>query len=161
MKKQNVLHLVEYLYLGGIERLLEQLASKTGDKANIYFFSYETEKLGGIGKQIQDKGFPVFTYKKKPGRDWQLIKELIRVIKENNIEVIHTHDFGPIEYAVLLKMRFPKLRLVHTQHTIINFIRHRKYTLFFQFASFFYYRIIAVSSFVKETILKHCQIMNR
>lgn len=161
MKRPNVLHLVEYLYLGGIERLLEQLASKTGEKANIHFFSYETQDLGGIGKQIEEKGFPVFIFKKKPGRDWQLIKELIRVIKENNIEVIHTHDFGPVEYAVLLKMRFPRLRLVHTQHTIIHFIRHRKYTLFFQFASYFYFRIIGVSTFVKDTILKHCQLMKK
>lgn len=159
MKKINVLHLVEYLYLGGIERLLEQLASKSKDHANICFFSYETERLEGIGKQIQEKGFPVFTYKKKQGRDWKLLKELIRVIKENKIKVIHTHDFGPVEYAVLLKVRFPKIRLVHTQHTVIHFVRFRRYTLFFQFASYFYHRIVAVSNYVKDTIISYCPMM--
>ena len=161
MKRQNVLHLVEYLYLGGIERVLEQLALKTGDKAKIHFFSYETENLMGIGKQIQDSGFPVFNYKKKKGRDLKLFKELVRVIKENKIDVIHTHDFGPIEYAVLLKIRFPSIRLIHTQHTMVHFIKNRKYTLFFQFASYFYYKIISVSSFVQETILEYCKRVNR
>ena len=161
MPKKNVLHLVEYLYLGGIERLLEQLAFKMDEKANVHFFSYETEKLDGIEKQIKDKGFPVFIYKKSNGRDCNLLAELIRVVKSEKIEVIHTHDFGPIEYAVLLKIRFPKIRLIHTHHTIFEFIKNRKYTFFFQFASFFYHRISVVSLFVKETILQHCPFMKR
>ncbi len=161
MKKQNVLHLVEYLYLGGIERLLEQLAVNAKDKANNHFFSYETSELGGIGKQIQESGFPVYTYKKSAGRDWNLVKTLIKIIKEQNIDVLHTHDFGPTEYAVLLKMRFPSLKLVHTQHTVINFIRHKKYTRFFQVASYFYSDIIAVSQFVADTIFEHCPLMKK
>lgn len=161
MKTKNVLHIVEYLYLGGIERLLEQLASHTGEKVKLYFFTYETEILGGIGKQIKDHGLPVFTYKKSAGRDWRLIVELIDIIKDNDIDVIHTHDFGPMEYAVLLKLRFPLLKLVHTQHTIIHFVRNWKYVIFFQLSSFFYNRIIAVSRFVEETLLEQCPLMNR
>lgn len=161
MKKQNVLHLVEYLYLGGIERLLEQLAVNTKEHANIHFFTYETTVLDGIGLEIKNKGFPVFTYKKKAGRDWDLIARLIKVIKEQNIEVLHTHDFGPVEYAVILKLRFPKLKLIHTQHTIIHFVRHKKYTRFFQFASYFYSKIIAVSDYTKNTILEYCPLMKK
>lgn len=161
MKKQNVLHLVEYLYLGGIERLLEQLAVNTKNQANVHFFTYETTVLDGIGKEILNQGFPVFTYKKKAGRDWDLIRQLIKVIKENKIEVLHTHDFGPVEYAVILKLRFPRLKLIHTQHTIIHFVRHRKYTRFFQFASYFYNKIIAVSAYTKNTIVEYCPLMKR
>lgn len=161
MQKKNVLHLVEYLYLGGIERLLEQLAHKMGEKTNISFFTYETPILQGIGKQIAERGFPVFTYKKSKGRDWLLFLELVRVVKTHHIDVIHTHDFGPMEYAVLLKMRFPHLRLIHTQHTVFEFIQKPKYKIFFQVASFFYFRISVVSHFVRETLLHHCPLMKR
>jgi glycosyltransferase involved in cell wall biosynthesis len=161
MTKKNILHIVEYLHLGGIERLLEQLASNSFEKSNVYFLTYETDTLSGIGKQIQDKGFPVFCIKKKKGRDWSLVKKILRMISENKIDVVHTHDFGPMEYAVLLKILRPWIRLVHTQHTLIHFIRNKKYTTFFQFASFFYYRIIAVSFFVKNTILEYCFFMKR
>lgn len=161
MEKKNVLHLVEYLYLGGVERMLEQLAGATSETINIYFFSYETEVLSGIGKQIKDNGFPVFIFKKKKGRDWVLVKKLINFIKEYRIDIIHTHDFGPIEYAVLLKVRFPHLKLIHTQHSVGHFICRFNYTLFFQFASFFYYKMISVSAFVEETILSHCRFMKR
>jgi glycosyltransferase involved in cell wall biosynthesis len=161
MTTKNVLHLVEYLYLGGIERLLEQIASNIDNGPNLFFFTYETEKLGGIGKQIKDKGFPVYNYKKIEGRDWRLLAKLSMVIQENSIDVVHTHDFGPMEYAVLLKIRYPRLRFIHTQHTIVHFVRNWKYTLFFQFASFFYCKIIAVSEFVKSQLLQQCPLMNR
>lgn len=156
---KNVLHLVEILYIGGIERLLEQLALHTSKETKLHFFTYETPVLGGIGKAIQDQGFPVFTYKKSAGRDWNLVKELIRVVKDNKIDVIHTHDFGPTEYAVILKMRFPKLRLVHTQHTMHHFIIKPQYRYFFQFASYFYHQIIGVSDFVKSSIVENCPLV--
>ena len=114
MKKQNVLHLVEYLYLGGIERLLEQLALNTNDKANVFFFTYETKELSGIGKQIEEQGFPVATYKKTQGRDWALVKALIQYIKENkyfsfHIQ-IHNHLWimsGVILFVLQLARAFP------------------------------------------------------
>lgn len=161
MKTKNVLHLVEFLYLGGIEHFLNQLAINTGDKVKLFFFTYDTETLGGIGKQLKDRGFPVFTYKKTSFRDWDLILELMAVIKDNDIDVIHTHDFGPMEYAVLLKVRFPFVKLIHTQHTIVDFVRSWQYILFFQFATFFYDRIISSSVNVKNTLLDQCPLMNR
>lgn len=161
MTKKNVLHLIEHLYLGGIERLLEQLAYKTGNKANLFFYTYETKTLEGIGKQIRENGFPVFTYKKKEGRDFQLLSELSRIIKANKIEVIHTHDFGPMEYAIFLKLRFPRIKLIHTQHTMFEFIQNWKYKFFFQFASFFYFQIIAVSKHVSSVLIDQCPLLNR
>lgn len=161
MIKKNVLHLVEYLYLGGIERLLEQLAQATQASANLYFFTYETQTLSGIGKSIQDQGFPVMTYKKSAGRDWKLFKRLCQVIQENKIDVVHTHDFGPMEYAVLLKLRFPHLRLIHTQHTMHHFVDKAHYRLFFQAASYFYFQVIAVSDFVRNLLLESCPLVNR
>lgn len=161
MSTKRVLHLVEHLYLGGIERLLEQLALNSKGQAELYFFTYETAVLAGIGKSIQDLGFPVYCYKKTSGRDWTLVRRLMEFIQENDIEVVHTHDFGPMEYAVLMKMRFPKLRLVHTQHTMHHFVINAKYRWFFQAASYFYDHIIGVSEFVSNSILINCPLMNR
>jgi glycosyltransferase involved in cell wall biosynthesis len=159
--KKRVLHLVEYLYLGGIERLLEQLAIHSNDHTELHFFTYETTELKGIGKEIRDRGFPVTIYKKSAGRDWRLVSKLIDYIKEHKIEAVHTHDFGPIEYAVILKLRFPFLRLIHTQHTMHHFVVHNHYRWFFQFASYFYTSIIGVSQFVVDGIIKDCPLTNR
>lgn len=155
----NVLHLVEHFYQGGIERLLDQIAVHTlANEARISVYTYQTKVLEGIGKALAAKGIPVFTYDKRVGYDLSLVRDLVRVVKEQRIDVVHTHDFGPTEYAVALKLRFPRLRLVHTHHTLHDFLRHRKYILFFQFASLFYHRLIGVSDHVTETLKRICPL---
>ena len=59
------MHLVEYLYQGGIERLLEQMARHTPtDRAALVFFSYQTPTVQGIGKELQRLGLPLYCYDK-------------------------------------------------------------------------------------------------
>lgn len=158
--KKNVLHLVEYLYLGGIERLLEQLAIHSKEDVNLFYFTYETTELNGIGKNIAELGLPVFTFKKSPGTDWNLFKSLVSIIQAHKIQVIHTHDFGPMEYAFLLKIRFPWVKLVHTQHTMHHFVIKAKYRYFFQLSSYFYSSIIGVSQYVVDLIKQECPLTN-
>lgn len=158
----NTLHVVEYLELGGIERLLEQLARHTPrDKARLHFFSYETGTVTGIGKDLEALGVPLYTYKKKNGYDAEVLARLARVVRERDIRVVHTHDFGPMEYAARLKLRFPRLRLVHTHHTLPHFVSNRKYTLFFQLVSHLYHRIVCVSESLREELRSHCPLATR
>lgn len=156
----GVLYLVEFLKQGGVERILHQLALQMSQSGRpCYLFSYETEKLTEVGKQIQKSGIEVFTYKKKPGYDLKLLWQLAKVIREKNIRVIHTQDFGPTEYAIALKILFPKLRLVHTQHTLHYMIQYRKYLLFLQFASFFYSTFSCVSEPMKTSLEEECPLL--
>lgn len=161
MRQTRVLHLVEYLYLGGIERLLQQLALHCQEMASPHFFSYETSELNGIGKEIKALGLPVTVTKKKAPRDWQLVSTLLQYIKREQIDVIHTHDFGPMEYAVILKILRPSLRLVHTQHTLHHFVSNKKYVIAFQVAALFYDSLICVSNHVRETLLSHFNLINK
>lgn len=157
---RKVLHLVEHLYQGGIERLLEQLALHTPrSRQEIFVYTYHTETLAGIGRELADNGTPVFCYNKGKGYDLALLTDLIRVIKREKIDVIHTHDFGPTEYAVALKLRFPRLTLIHTHHTVHDFLKHPKYVLFFQCAAFFYTRIIGVSDYVTGILKRLCPLL--
>ena len=153
--KIKVLFLVEYLYQGGIERFLEQFARNL-NKSNIeiHFFAYEMEELNGMAKEIKELNHPITIYKKLKGYDIKLLKKLITYIKAEGIDIIHTQDFGPMEYALPLKFRFPILKLLHTQHTLHHFVINLKYTLFFQFAALFYHRIFTVSNHVKDVLKK-------
>lgn len=155
----RVLHLVEHLYQGGIERLLEQLARNTpAEQHQLFFYTYHTKQLTGIGQELASLHTPVFCYDKGKGYDFRLLKDLIRVVRAERITVVHTHDFGPMEYAVALKLRFPKLILIHTHHTIHDFIRYKRYMLFFQFAALFYRRILGVSQYVTDVLSRKCPL---
>lgn len=110
---------------------------------------------------MHQQGKTVICTKKRAGRDWGLVKKLNTIVKENHIDVIHTHDFGPMEYAVLVKLLNPKVKLIHTQHTLHHFIINRKYTFFFQVASYFYHKVVAVSKHVEDTLLRHCPAIKK
>ena len=148
----KILHLVEYLELGGIERLLSTFSDYANDKA--VFFAYEMDGPKGISLEMARKGRKVYFYKKQAGHDGCVVKKLKKIIKEENISTIHTHDFGPMEYALRLKLLFPKIQLVHTQHTLHHFLSNKKYTYFFQFAALFYKKIVCVSESVKKALQK-------
>lgn len=68
-----------------------------------------------------------FTTNTKNGYDFGLVRRLKRIIKQDQIDVIHTHDFGPMEYAIALKVLMPRLKLVHTQHTLHGIVKRRDY----------------------------------
>jgi glycosyltransferase involved in cell wall biosynthesis len=153
----HTLHLVEFLALGGIERLLEQFARHTPpERARLHFFSYETGEVTGIGRELQELGVPLYTYQKRGGYDPAVVAKLIRIVQDHDIQVVHTHDFGPMEYALPLKLRFPRLRLVHTHHTLPHFVSNLRYKLFFQLASHFYHRIACVSESLQDEIREAC-----
>lgn len=160
---KRVLHLVEYLYQGGIERLLEQVARHTPrETASLCFFAYQVPaKDAGIARELEASGVPLYTYDKRAGYDLKLLAELIRVVEFHGIEAIHTHDYGPMEYAVALKLRFPRLQLVHTHHSVHYFLRFKRYIALFQLYSQFYSKIICVSDYVREQLASHCPLSRR
>ncbi|MBI2521706.1 MAG: glycosyltransferase family 4 protein [Bdellovibrio sp.] len=156
----KILHLVEYLYQGGIERFLSEVARIVPNSVlQQSFFAYEMSDFSGIAKELKNTGRDIRIYKKEYGYDFSLLTRLSRIIREEKIEIIHTHDFGPMEYAVPLKILNPHLILIHTQHTLHHFVINLKYRLFFQFASYFYNKVIAVSEHVNDIVSKKCPHM--
>lgn len=158
----RILFLVEYLKEGGIERILQQMMAQLPKRQMpCAVYAYETPTLTGLGKEIEAQGGKVFTYQKAAGFDLKLVRNLAKVVREENISVIHTHDFGPTEYAVALKILFPSLQLVHTQHTLHHFINNARYRLFLQCASPFYSAIACVSKYVEDELSRRCRFLRR
>ncbi len=153
----KVLHLVEYLYQGGIERFLAEIGRIIPEaQLKQKFFAYEMDEFSGAANELKKLGKDVQIYKKEHGYDAKLLSKLHRLIANERITILHTHDFGPMEYAVALKILNPRLVLIHTQHTLHHFVTNRKYVLFFQLASYFYQHIISVSEHVKDVLVKKC-----
>lgn len=153
---KNVLHLVEYLELGGIERFLFEFAvNKDSLQCKYFFFAYEMDDFTGIANEIKEANSPITIYKKKNGFDFKLVYHLYKFVKKNKIEIIHTHDFGPMEYGVLLKVLIPRLKIIHTQHTSHNLISKPQYVKRFEKFSAFYKSIFFVSNSLLEDFKKY------
>ncbi len=142
--------------------MLEQIARHTPEEAaSLFFFAYQAPKVVGMAKELEQSGVPLYCYDKPAGYDLNLLRELISLVRKNRIQTIHTHDFGPMEYAVALKIRFPRIQLVHTHHSLHYFLRFRRYIWAFRLFSLFYSRIICVSDHVREELSRHCPTARR
>ena len=95
--KKNVLQLIGSFHQGGSERQAVQLTRllKQDDSHNIFLATLNNE--GVLKAEAESIGFAdIPEFKLNSFYDFNFVRQLrngVRFIKENNIEIIHTHDF--------------------------------------------------------------------
>lgn len=115
----KILHVVQFLGVGGLERVLYLLIKeqmKAGHDVEMVVYDYEQAWV----ESFRSAGIKVNTdYKKQDGYDFKLISFLEKLVIP--FDVVHTHDLNPSMYTAPLKLiarlkgrSFPKL--IHTTH---------------------------------------------
>ena len=84
--------------------------------------------------------------------------ELNNFIKNNNIEIIHSHGKGAGIYSRMLKILNPRLKVVHTLHGVhigeYGFLKKRAYIFLERFLALFTDKFINVSNSEKSVCLE-------
>lgn len=115
----NILYLNNSVHLGGDTKCILKLCKELKSENNIYMASRggvlkeEFEKLGVKHieiNNIRDKGI---------ANTLQNISKLKKIIKQNNIEIIHSHHRMTTLLAKLATI-FTDVKVVHTQHLCIE-----------------------------------------
>lgn len=125
--KLKILHIVQFLGVGGLEKVLFLLINEQlqdGHEVEVFVYDYEQSWV----EYFRSHGIKVETsYKKGPGYDRKLLSFMSKKVK--NFDVIHTHDLSPLMYVTPVKFlhtltfrKFPKL--IHTTHGMDHI--HRK-----------------------------------
>jgi glycosyltransferase involved in cell wall biosynthesis len=117
--KLKILHLTQFLGIGGLEKVLfllitEQL--KAGHEVVLMVYDHDQTWV----EEFRKSGITVdTTYRKNSGYDRGLLKHISKYTK--SFDVVHTHDLNPLMYAAPAKFlrklkgqRTPKL--IHTAH---------------------------------------------
>ncbi len=118
--KLNVLHLISGLGQGGAEQVLLDISIKFKKnryiKSSVISFSDEITLLPMFKKNDIDISV---LYTKKSLLDFiKTIHKVSLYIQKNEINIIHAHMSHSIIIAAILKMRFPKIKVVFTSHSI-------------------------------------------
>jgi glycosyltransferase involved in cell wall biosynthesis len=100
----TVLQLLLSLTVGGAEIMAAQIARGLSGSFRL-IFACLTEK-GLIGDRLSEEGYPIEVLCKRPGLDHQAIRRLRRVVRENRVDLIHAHQYGPFLYAALSRLPF-------------------------------------------------------
>jgi sugar transferase (PEP-CTERM/EpsH1 system associated) len=96
----NIMHIVFSLECGGLEKIAIELSAKLNSGVfNSCICCIDT--FGELSDEAMKRGVEVILIKRKPGKDITLPFRLARLIKKKRIDLVHTHNMGPLFYGTL------------------------------------------------------------
>lgn len=111
----RIVHLVANLDVGGLERQVIELAveqRKAGHDPFIYSLFHE----GALAGEARARGIPLISFEKPPGLSVSTILRLIRQLRVECPEVLHTHNAVVHHYGVAAAKWCRVSRVINTQH---------------------------------------------
>lgn len=114
-RSTRVAHLVLSLEMGGLEMLVANMARfqyQNGCKVVVICLDVK----GVLAQSLIDLGIEVVCVERRPGKlDVQALKSVRDVLKQRDINIIHSHNVEAQLYAVLAK-GFSTIPVIHEQH---------------------------------------------
>ena len=120
-QKNNILHISRTMDIGGAERIVYQLATDLKDE----FDQVHVASTGGLWEEkLAENGIQhhriLDVDSKQPATVLKILSRLSKIIKENEITLVHTHHRMAAFYIRLLQLRHPKLIHVYTAHNVFK-----------------------------------------
>lgn len=154
-ERPRVLLLTQYLSLGGLERMILNLARGIQSQGawDPVVVVYDQLAIGApsLHGAFEAAGIPVTTLQKKGGLSLKVVAAVARQVVREKVVVIHSHDLGALIYATLAKIAtLGGVRVVHTQHSFVHLERHPRYRAYERFFSFFADELTTVAENLRE-----------
>lgn len=111
----HVVHVTFGLDVGGLEKLLVEIASAT-DRSRTRLSFVSLGDSGPIAEELRRLDFPVVCLHRATGFRPSLVPHLAGVFKKLRADVVHTHDPRPLIYGALSAKWAGTKTVVHTQH---------------------------------------------
>ncbi len=116
MSKINLLQVIPYFTLAGAEIMCENLVRQLVNDAHynvivVTLFDRPTV----VTERLRKDGIRIICLNKKSGFDITIIPKLVRVMRDNHIDIMHTH-LTVMSYAVLAAIIAGVPRRIHTVH---------------------------------------------
>ncbi|HEV3339652.1 MAG TPA: glycosyltransferase [Pirellulales bacterium] len=102
------------LTMGGGEVLAARIARRLKDRFRFVFFCLD--ELGTLGEELREEGFRVRVLGRKPGVDWACVRRLARWLREDQIDVLHAHQYTPFFYAAVARWLHHRQGVIFTEH---------------------------------------------
>ena len=153
MKK--ILHITFDMTIGGAQQVIRQLIEGMDKTEFEHQIVCIDGTLGELGEILQEQGIKVHLLNRQEGFDYALIKQIRKLIKENQIHVLHCHQYTPYFYGVLAAI-FTKAKVIFTEHgRFYPDYGTWKRKLVNPILNLFTYKITAISKATKAALVKY------
>lgn len=152
--KLRVLHLITRLPVGGAERLLVDIARGL-DPQRFTSVACCIQERGELAGELEASGIAVHSLERMRTKrfDWRAIGDLARLMREQRIDVVHSHLYHANLYGRLAarRARVPAVATVH--NTYAKRKLHRE--LLNRWLAHISAKVIAVSEDVRSDLMRH------
>lgn len=150
MKKLKIAHFTQFLVIGGLEKVILELALQQKSQGhNVTIIVYDSEQTWL--DFFKEKGLRVISsIQKAAGLDLSLIPKFVKLIETEQFDIIHTHDINPLIYLGLTKLTYhlkhgESFKLIHTAHTLNHVEKSKKVEFLERVMSPMASQVVAVS----------------
>ncbi|MCP3428500.1 glycosyltransferase [Opacimonas viscosa] len=113
-KKIKICHVTYDMRIGGTEQVILNLILGTKDQFNHQVLCIESP-LGPFAKKLIDEEINIQSLTRKPGFDIQLLQQIRQYIMNEEIDILHCHQYTPWSYGVLACIGL-KTKVIFTEH---------------------------------------------
>lgn len=114
MSLPTVCHVLHSLQIGGAEMLAKQIAERMSTEYRAIFACLDF--CGELGDQLRQAGYKVKVIGRNPGFDYSCAKRLNRFCGENDVRLIHAHQYAPFFYSSVGRFFAKKIPILFTEH---------------------------------------------
>jgi glycosyltransferase involved in cell wall biosynthesis len=155
----NILHLTPGLALGGAERMLLALVRDLDkEKYNIKVCCWRGKRE--LKKAVEEAGAEVIDLRQESGNILKVSLKLRKVIKNNNIQLIHSYLFDA-DLCAFLAGKTTGVPIIVSTVPSFTFLRSKKHQLRYKVLSLFFDTFIPISEAISQYMIKNCKITSR
>ncbi|HPL62317.1 MAG TPA: glycosyltransferase [Syntrophales bacterium] len=111
----RILHVTHSLNIGGLERVVVDLAKEFGNRGHEVHICCLSDKEP-LAAEAERAGAFVFSLNKEPGPAFGLPLRIAGEIRKRQVDVIHTHNAAGLIYGVTAALVSGARCIVHTEH---------------------------------------------
>ena len=148
------MQVVHSMDIAGVEKVVYSIV-KGLDNEKFSFSICCLDFIGELGERLIKEGFEVISLDRTPGTDFSLIRKLIRILKDQQIDIVHTHQYTPYFYGATAAIFSGRSKVIFTEHGRHQPDRLRpRRVIYNQFLNLFTGRITGVSNFSKDSLVR-------
>ncbi len=158
MKKPiNLMQVTHDLAIGGLQQVVVNIC-RTINRDMFHVTVLCLRGLGELVPEIEKLGIKVILLSQKNnGTDYLSFLKIAQVFRNEEVEVIHTHNSQPLIEGTMGSLLSGVKRIVHTDHGRI-FPDKKRYMFAERLASMFCYKIVGVSLKTAQDLMKYEKI---
>jgi len=115
VRKLKILHLTYDMRIGGTEQVIKNLVDNTDAMLFDSSVLCIESPLGPFATDLINTGIVVTAFSRSPGFDRKLIRLIRSYLKDNNIDILHCHQYTPWVYGVLAAF-MTATKVIFTEH---------------------------------------------